>query len=138
MGECKPWYKTGDLLNDMMVCNNPDCPGPHQSGPSQPMVCDCCAKKLSKVPISYSVRTKTPVFACGHELRPGDFGFAMGHFGCCYDTSMKCPDCLGWKRPPPSKPRPRGDFTKFTMPVIRPQSQDQEPDRHCSQSDHPD
>ena len=33
-----------DLMYCMLVCNNSKCPGPHEVGPSQAGVCDCCAR----------------------------------------------------------------------------------------------
>lgn len=120
MAECEDWVGDGGLLSAVLMCNTPGCP--HKVGPSQPMVCDCCAAKEPPLKISYRTKSGPDVFACGHEVRAGDFGFATGIFGCCYDTSGKCPDCLGWERPPMPTPRPikDTDFTKFTMPVIRP------------------
>lgn len=33
-----------DLMYCVLICNNSKCPGPHMVGPSQPGVCDCCAR----------------------------------------------------------------------------------------------
>jgi hypothetical protein len=125
MSKCEEWTDDGDIFNAALKCNMPGCS--HKFGPSQPMLCDCCEAKMPKPKIRYAEAEPGPaVFACGHEEKYGDFGFGA-IFGCCVDHRMKCPDCLGWKRPPKLKPRPlrKDAFTKFTMPVIRPQPPEQ-------------
>jgi len=117
MADCVDWVNDGSVANAILVCNNFSKCG-HRVGPSQPMLCDCCEAKMPKIPVSYA-EPGPRIFACGHEERVGDFGFGA-LFGCCVDYRMKCPDCLGWKRPKLNPSPTIGDFSKFTMPLDRP------------------
>lgn len=116
MDNCVDWVDEGGL-SFALICNSPGCP--HRVGPLQPTVCDCCDAKIPKVEFSYG-EPGPRVFACGHEEKFGDFGLG-GQFGCCVDYRLKCPDCLGWERVPINPSPIIGDFSKFTMPMIRPQ-----------------
>jgi hypothetical protein len=123
MAECEDWEDDGNLLGAVLVCNNYGECG-HKSGPSQPLVCDCCEVELKKL---------FPLRITDSEKKPWEppLHYKEGQCRCdCHDEKVlhivACCDQTYVPRAKmkPHAPRPEpvvGDFTKFTMPIVRPQ-----------------
>jgi hypothetical protein len=126
MAECVDWEDDGTLMGAVKSCSSVGTCG-HESGPSQPMLCDCCQAKLGPLPmkITYAKGPPKPWEPPPH--------YKDGQCKCdCHDRSIRhivaCCDQTYTPRAKmvPHAPRPEpadtkiGDFLKFTMPVIRP------------------
>ena len=125
MAECSPYVDDpDDFLGCVLSCNNVSECG-HKVGPSQPMLCDCCSEKQ---PTFFKVSTR--------EAKPWEPPphYKEGQCRCdCHDRKIlhivACCDQTYVPRAEmvPHAPRPEpviGDFSKFTMPVIRPSDED--------------
>jgi len=121
MAECEDWVDDGNLLNVVLVCNGGNKCG-HKVGPSQPMVCDCCAAKFeAALPMKVTYAKSKPWTPPPHykqgQCRCDCHDRNMRHFALCCDQTY-----VARAEMKPHAPRPPvviGDFTKFTMPVIR-------------------
>jgi hypothetical protein len=120
MAECVPMAESSDLLDAALVCNNFGECG-HRVGPSQPMLCDCCAtaEELPTVKIRYAEAKpwEPPPHYKEGQCRCSCHDEKILHITACCDQTY-----VPRAEMKPHAPRPEpviGDFSKFTMPVVR-------------------